>query len=50
MARVEDHGPLALDQLEEWFGCDRITVRPVAHPLDQAAVDDYQVPRPSKEP
>lgn len=49
VARVEDHGAVSLEQLKDWLGDDRVTVRPVAYPLDQAAVDDYQVPRPMEE-
>jgi hypothetical protein len=49
VARVEGLGPIGLAQLRSLLSHDRVTVRPVAYPRAEAAVDDYQVPRPLHE-
>jgi hypothetical protein len=43
-------GPLGLDQVKDWLGADRITLKPVIDLADQTSVDAYETPRRIAEP
>ncbi|MGH3506748.1 MAG: hypothetical protein ACRDO2_06045, partial [Nocardioidaceae bacterium] len=44
VARLEDVGPVLLDQVRRWLGNSRVTVRPVLDVAGMAPVDGYEVP------
>jgi hypothetical protein len=44
VARVEDVGPVTVDQVRRWLGHCHATVKPVLDPLHTAPVDSYEIP------
>jgi len=46
VVRCEGLGAIGIAQLREWLRHDRVVVKPVAYPLEQAGVDSYEIPQP----
>jgi hypothetical protein len=44
VARVEQVGPVTVEQAQRWLGHCRVTVKPVLDPAGTAPVDAYQIP------
>lgn len=49
VARSEGLGPLGINQLAEWLGADRVTLKPVVDLRTQRPVDAYEVPSSMRE-